>query len=574
VSQTGLPRVNKKALTKMASDVGRANLSSHVAKTLKFGMSPRQLKLNAIWSIYRGTQYDLRPFDWNGADRNVDISGTETIIQETYIPNGFAAVSAGAGSALKMRRPPAPYRLPTAIVQKFTAMLFGEGVKPRYTVEGDPQLEDWLDGCAEASQLWQRMRRARNFGGATGTCVVMPAFLKGKPYVEIFDPRFCVPQWLDRREHTLTSIEYRYMYPVETWDDKTNQWVNVWFWYRRAIDAESDKIYKPVRVDEENPVFTVETEAKHPFGECPVIWVHNTNVDDSEDGDADFWPAIESFNELDTMNAQGRKGIKANCDPTLGVFTEKDIGASLRKGSENAIVLNPTDKLQYLEIVGTGPASALVEAKEIRREILEVCQCVLDQPDAKVPRTATEIQRVYMGMISRTDDMRGQYGDGVLIPLARLWIKGAQALSGAVTYENGQVTKQVIILPPKKDVSSDGKITLKKRVLPANVDDDEIHLKWPPYFQPTPSDLVTMVQAANEAIGSLLDDSGAIRWIAPAFGIDDPDALIQRVREQKEQAAAKELETQKQTFAAQSAAKAATKPKPKKGVTSNGSTED
>lgn len=571
MAQTGLPRVNKKALAEMVRTVGRANLSSHVAKTLKFGMSPRQLCLNAIWSIYRGTQYDLRPYDWNGSSRNVDISGTEAIIQETYIPNGFATVTAAdQTSPLKMRRPPAPYRMPTAIVHKFTAMLFGEGVKPRFIVEGDPVLEDWLDGCAEASHLWQRMRRARNFGGATGTCVVMPAFLRGKPYVEIFDPRFCVPTWLDRREHTLSALEYRYMYAVETWDDKANQWVNVWFWYRRVIDKDTDKIYVPVRVDDENPSFAVQSETPHPFGECPVIWAHNTTVDDAEDGDADFWPALESFNELDTLNAQGRKGIKANCDPTLGVFTEKELGTALRKGSENAIVLNPQDKLQYLEIVGTGPAAALMEAREIRREILEVCQCVLEQPDSKVPKTATEIMRVYMGMLSRTDDMRGQYGDGVILPLARLWIKGAQALSGKVTLVNGAVTKQVVVLPLKKVTASDGSVALKKRVLPENIENDEIHLKWPPYFQSTPNDLLTMVQAANEASGTLLDDAAAIRWIAPAFGIEDPDALIMRIREQREKAEAKERENAREDLAAKAAAKPV---KPKKGVISNGKAE-
>lgn len=565
-----LPQLNQKTLKDLSKRY-RGNLRSDaVARQLDYGLTPRQKRLSMYWSIYRGTQYDQRKYDWNGSERNVDMTGTETVVMETYIPNGFATVSAPSNAPLSQRRPPAPYRLPTAIVHKFTAMLFGEGVKPRFTVEGDPAVEDWLDGAAEAADLWQRMRRARNIGGATGTCVIMPAFIEGRPSIEIFDPRFCFPTWLNRRELKLDSLEYRYMYSQDEWNNETNVWAKVWYWYRRVIDKYTDTVYKPLRVDADVVQFEVASSVKHPFGECPVIWTHNTYVENAEDGDCDFWPAAESFNELDTLNAQGRRGIKANCDPTLALFTDKDLGNGVKKGSENALLLSPQDKVQYLEIMGTGPAAALVEAKELRREILEVCQCVLDQPDSRVPRTATEIQRVYMGMISRVDDMRGQYGDRVLLPLARMWIKGANALTKTESVSpTGEIIKYTVTVPPKKETDADGKVTTKPRVLPDNLNDDEIHLKWPPYFQATPTDLLTMVQAASEAVGVVLDDAAAIRWIAPAFGINDADALVDRVRTHQERTRSQEAETQHNLIAAKNGMK-----KPKVKAEPDGGSED
>lgn len=291
------------------------NAQNAMERIRRLGLSPRQQELNRLWAVYRCTQYAHRKLDWSGRE-NVDELSSEVISSQGYIPPGFVDMSRQSSSTfpLKFRRPTAPYALVKVVVDRFTGLLFSEQQHPEIKVDGDPQTEDWLRTVVEAARLWPALIQARAFGGAMGTACLGFQFINGKPTIEVHDPRWVFPEFSEHGSTILTSIEKRYTYKKEVRDQATGRWEEKDFWYRRIIDEQSDVLYQPVEVSGEEPAWQEARRVDHGFGFCPVVWVQNLPVQDSEDGDPDCpAPVYEMEATIDALVAQANRAIIANC---------------------------------------------------------------------------------------------------------------------------------------------------------------------------------------------------------------------------------------------------------------------
>lgn len=504
--------------------------SSPMDRIARLGMSPRQQMLNRLWALYRCAGYDNRKLDWNGRE-HLDPIATEAVASAGAIPPGFYDAS-GQNVPLKFRRPTAPYALVKVIVDRFTGLLFSERQHPQIHVEGDPATEDFLSAVVEAARFWPSMIHARQYGGSMGTVVVGFQFIDGKPVVEVHDPRWIWPTFVDRQALVLESIEKRYMFPVEERDPKTGRYETVWYWYRRIVDQNTDILFEPAPVGKgEEPNWVVKVEVAHELGFCPAIWVQNLPMQDDIDGDADCVGVFEVIEAIDTMLSQVNKGILNNCDPTLGLVTDAEMGMEIKKGSDNSIKIPNGGTMQYLEMQGTGLKIGLDMVETLRKYALEVAQCVVENPDSQTP-TATEVLRRYTMMLSKADMMREQYGEKCVKPLLMMILTAALKLNKGVATD-GAIVRQVLKLPPKVVSSPDGTLVSTPRAPGPDAVNAVVKLMWPAYFEPTMSDVLAAAQAAGAAkLAQLIDAEHAVKFTAEYFGVEDVQAVLAKIKDE------------------------------------------
>lgn len=407
-----------------------ANPNDRIAR---LGLSQRQQELNYLWGVYRCSQYATRKIGWDGKEA-VERQSVDMISTQGFVPPGFVDNSKSS-LPLKFRKPTAPYALVKIIVDRFTGLLFSENRHPEIKVDGDPLTQDWLRTLAEATRLWQQMIQARTYGGSMGTACVGFQYLQGKPIIEVHDPRWCTPQFKEHGSTALESLEIRYMYPKEERDQDTGRWETKNYWFRRAIDEQSDVLFEPALVDEggQEPDWVEARRADHNFGFCPVVWVQNIPLPEDEDGDGDPDCSVavyENVEAVDALIAQAHRGILANCDPTIVITSKAAMDGGIAVGSDNAIRV-PEGDAKFLELQASGPKAALELASQLREHVLEMASCVLERPDNAVGGsvTATEIQRNYEAMLAKADVLREQYGQKCIIPLLEMVYRAAVMLA-------------------------------------------------------------------------------------------------------------------------------------------------
>jgi len=502
-----------------------------MGRVARLGLSPRQQEMNRLWASYRGQQYSSRQVDWDGSPRKDGIEA-EAIASAGYLPPGY--YDAGANFPIKFRRPSVPYHLRKVIVDRFTGLLFSDRKHPVIRVEGDSVSEDYIRTLAEVARLWPAMIMARTYGGSMGTTAVGFQFVDGKPVVEVHDPRWCMPIFEDRYALKLAAIEKRYMFPVDELDPETQRWVQRPYWYRRIIDTERDVLFKAIPVDEgDEPQWEVEREVVHGFGFCPVVWVQNMPVQDDIDGDPDCLGVDDMCEQIDALLSQANQGILASCDPTLKIITDAELD-SVRKGSKNALKLPQGSSADYMEISGQGITAALTMVQSLREMVLEVAQCVLDQPGgASSRRTATEIERLYASMLAKADVLREQYGERCVKPLLEMMVKAIRMVEKPRAVEGG-IIRQVVKMPARIVTKDDLSVVREPRVLPEDAD-TMINLNWGPYFNPSLDEAFKAVQSATTArLGGLLDHEHAVSFTAPYFLVEDARAMARKIQQEQQ----------------------------------------
>lgn len=499
-------------------------------------MSERQQGLDILWRHYRCASYDTRKTNWDGSPFVPKIE-RERIGTMQYTPAGF--YDNGSTAPLSERRPSAPYYLGKVIVDRFTGLLFSERRHPKIRCKQDPKTEAWLLSFAKATRLHQRMILGRTYGGAMGAVAMGFKFVHGKPVVEVHDPRYCTPEFSDRSEFKVDRLEKLYQFSEQIRDPATGDWIDGWFWYRRVIDSDSDTIWSKVPVDtNEQPDWENcrHIKVEHKLGFCPVVWIQNSEVQESIDGDPDCYGAFDNIEEMDTLIAQANRGIKANCDPTLVVSTDAEIDGAIQKGSSQAIVLPGGGSATYLELTGSGPKAAMEQAGELERRVLRVTRCVLDDNFAGPARTEEEVKQNYSNMLERADTMREQYGERGIKRLLEMALEAVRKLEAAVPDESAEAPEEArvvrlvrrkVILPPGDDSK------------PVEVGEGtQVDLDWPDYYEPSLERVSKAVEAAKSAWqAGLIDEEHALEYVAQYFDVDVA-AMLQKWELERAAAAA------------------------------------
>jgi hypothetical protein len=390
---------------------------------------------------------------------------------------------------------------------------------PAVNVADAPDLDDFVKALIKTSRFWSAMKRARTFAGAQGTVAIGFQVLRGVPLVEVHDARWLQPTFADRLTLELKSLEKRFVYAEEEKNDD-GEWEKVWYWYRRVINSKSDITYAPakVRQDGEDPTWEVAKQVDHNYGFCPVVWVQNLELDDAIDGDIDCPAAtLPTMDDLDAIYSQASKGTKANTDPTLVISATGEMGEGIQTGSDNAIKMGADGKASFLEMAGTSITVAMSMGTELRRQILEVAQCVLDADSTGAAKTATEVNRNYASMHSKAGTLREQWADHAILPLLHMMLRGVSILAertgGGLRLRgwDGQKAPNGLALVPE---------------MPDGVD---LEVKWPEFFDPAVADVQAAASAATTAkAGGVIDQLTATKFLAPYFKVEDAEDVAQK----------------------------------------------
>src|ERR1043165_772934 len=198
-----------------AFQVGVQTHDLQMQRLRRLGMTPRQLELNKYWSYYCTSQHDAKSVTWDGRKVMTDLE-TAAIARSGVLPPGFYDPTGAFDEVpLLMRKPTAPYHLTRVVVNRFTGLLFADDHHPRIRVVGDPALQTWIEAIGRACRMWVRSAPVRQSGGAQGSVAVSFRFREGKPLIEVHDPRWCTPTFIDVDTGEISSLEIRYTYPVD-----------------------------------------------------------------------------------------------------------------------------------------------------------------------------------------------------------------------------------------------------------------------------------------------------------------------------------------------------------------------
>lgn len=505
------------------SAVGQV-LDAESASTQSGEQEQRTARLARLWSFYRAANHAHKRVSWDGQEQLED----DAIITAGFIPPGFYDAGAnGATVSLRHRRPSAPYALARVIVNRFTGLLFSESRHPQIRVPDDVNTEDWLQGFAEETRLWARMILARTYGGAMGSVVLGFVFKHGRPALEVHDPKWCVPEFLDREEFILKSLEKRYLYQDMVRDPESGTLVQSMFWYRRVIDEQREVIWPKVpAIEGEEPDWRAHRsrEVVHNFGFCPIVWVQNLENQESIDGDPDCYGTYDMLEAMDALISQANRGILANCDPTLIVTTDDELDDDLKKGSDNAIKLSAGGNAQYLEIQGAGPKAAMEQAADFEKKILRVTRCVLDDNFGGPARTEREVDQNYSNMIEQASTLREQYGERGIKRLLSLVLQAARKLTMATVDKTKpdvpRLRRNTIQLPRNRT-------TGQARELGKG---ELIELDWPDWYEPSLDDANKAVDAASKALNaSIIDTEHAVKFISHYFKVENVGDLVEEL---------------------------------------------
>lgn len=500
-----------------------------LARIMRQSLSPRQIELNRYWAFYFTEQYDARTVTWDGRKAISDVE-RESIARTQVLPPGFWDPSGLLDDMpLSMRKPTAPYHLVRVVVNRFTGLLFGAKKHPSIEVKHTPEVQSWIEAIVKSSRLWIRFAYARTLGGAMGAVAVTFRFSNGKPVVEVHDPRWCTPRFRDRSTGELSALEIRYMYPMEE-PDEDGIIREVWYWYRRIIDENSDVRFAPAPVGEgDEPEWVEEERVDHKLGEFPGVWIRNSQTE-NVDGEPDCHGEFDTQEAIDRLISQADQGAVENCDPTLWLSSNELKLAELKKGSRNAIKGELGANAEYLEMSGSGVEAALKMLEVHRRNFLEVVQCILDSEKETGTMTATEIERRYSSMHDRGDMFREQYGEMGVKPMIAKIIRAALRLrKGSVDPQSGITTVGEIVLP--RELGPNGE-TIERKLPPIEtITEDEIELTWPEWVQRGPTDATAAANAVSTArTAQALDIESAVQFLAPFFGIADPGKVVQALQ--------------------------------------------
>ena len=509
----------------------------------------RFVVLDKLERYHRGTQYDGRPYDWNGAFRGFGDEIAGTVLPGYYVP-------------LAQRRPCARFDVGRVITRRLSAFLFGETVLPAINVPGDAEAEDYARALAKACGLWSKLREARDNGGACGTAILSWSIKRGLPSVALHKAKHVrVLSWADEDELRPEVVlkAYAYEEPVIGQDGKTRDVVR---WSIRLWTPEVEARWRgvPDELAESGAWRDVPptVEVRHGFGFCPVYWIQNQPEEDDHDGYADAEGAEDLIDELNATLSQSVRGTKANVDPTLVIHRDEispgrnDTDKVVSKGTGN--VIWSKDGAEYLELSGTAVDAGLRTVDELERMVCDVCGVVRTSAEklSGAAQSARALEILYAPTLATAGVLREQYGSRGALPILVDMLRVARTLASSEPFvgPDGQSYRRGFVLPPRLervDTEGDGEdedegaedVPVMVEVERTPGTSEALEIVWPPYFAPTWADRKEAVAAAKEANGgkAVISHRTSVAAVAGLFGVVDVDEELAAIDREAEEAA-------------------------------------
>jgi hypothetical protein len=492
--------------------------------------SPRYRELDRRQAYFDCTQHDYKNYDFDGrviSTGSAQGAGFGASITQPLLTSERASFFV----PLRARRPSAPVRLARLIVSSFTNLLFGENRFPQARAQGDAATQDFSEALLKAARAPAKFIEGRNLGGSTGTAAFSWCFINGVPRIETHNAKnLFVHSWADREQLVPRHVTEAYLFPKDTWDGQKRAFVRKLFWYRRDWTPVADILFNEVEFKpQEDPADLwlpdPDRTVEHGDNLTHFEWVQNLPSQDV-DGLPDYEGQYETLDTLDLLMSVVTRGAALNLDPTLKLKMDPDLiqRAGVKKGSDNALIVGEGGDAEYMELTGQSIEAGLKLFADMRRMILEACQCVLPDPDKVAAQgvSAVAMRTVYAPMLGRTDTLREQYGT----PLRRMLQNMTQvARAAGSSGKSVSLPPRVEQIPPDPGEAKPGEPPGEPKIRTIERDPGEaehIELSWGPYFYPTPTDQQMIVQTMAQATANqpVLSQQTSVELAARFLGLD------------------------------------------------------
>ncbi len=376
---------------------------------------------------------DLIPTDVDYPERTRRLDILRRVLDGTFydvLPHEFHDERGAGGEyiPLRARRPSVRYAMARVVVEDSVALLFSEG---RFPVLDSPDM-------AVRAGLAAVMRDARlnlvmtdaALRGSVGSVALLMRVLRGRVFVSVLDTPYLTPCWNPEAPDELVSVVERYKvagavlaaqsYVIE---DPTAT-----YWFMRRWDTEEEAWFlpQPVGVCDPPEVDTVRS-VQHGLGFVPMVWIRNLPGGNGIDGACTFRAAIETGIEIDYQLSQAGRGLKYSSDPTLLVKEPAGLDGDMVRGAANALVVSEKGDAKLLEIGGTASAAVIEYVRTLREFALEsVHGNRSDASRLSAAASGRALELMNQGLVSLADNLRVSYGEGGLLPLARMVLRASR----------------------------------------------------------------------------------------------------------------------------------------------------
>lgn len=426
------------------------------------------------------------------------------------LPHEFHEERSGGGDyiPLRLRKPSVRYAFARVVVEDAVALLFGQGRLPRL-ISPDAEVQAALAALAGEMRLAQAMTEAA-LRGSIGSVAIHLRVLSGRPFLDVLESAYLTPEWDAAEPDRLVQVTERYKVPgsalMALGQDAAPDEM---YWFQRRFTAEEEQWFLPqlvgivgtMRVDPERTV-------RHGLGFVPIVWVRNLPGGEAPDGGCTFAAAIETGIEIDYQLSQAGRALKYSADPTLLIKEPAGIEGELVRGAGNALLLSERGDAKLLEIGGAASAAVLDYVRFLRELALESIHGNRADPQRlNAPASGRAMAMMQQGLLWLAGNLRISYGEGALLPLARMLLRAHARYPLRVAGER---------LPPLDPEAA-------------------LALAWPPWEAPGSEE-----RARDAGTLKTLADAGhisrtsAVQLVSAEYGLPDPAAELARIKEERD----------------------------------------
>lgn len=440
---------------------------------------------------------------------------------------------------LRRQEPSVQYDLPRLIVDRPTALLFGEGRAPDLVFESDTQqdvseVNAWLSRVAEESQLYSKLLVWARLACTTGSGCITWAVVDGELEFQPRKSQHCYPTFDPRRPGRLTGLEIRYKFcqeELDTTDDGRSVIRLVEYWHREQYTDALHIVFKPSRVSVGLPKELSE-ELKHDLGRVPAVWVKP--IDDAEPASPDGMSLLDGlsdlFKDIDYTLTQKSRALRYNLEPERAYFgLSEEERQRVASGGPVPSFFRPKTEGAAVELIqmASEPQRAADEHVTAQRSrALETARIVSPDPDKLLAaaRSGAALRILHGSMLEMVGELRAPFGAALR-----------------------DLLNQIIA------ALRDRKIALTTSRPPATIPTGSVKLQWGKFFDPTPEDLQLIANIAKTLKESEVVDCETItRWLCGWYGFKDVESILSKLEEDEIEDAAEALPvTQQQTTGGQ-----------------------
>lgn len=437
-----------------------------------------------------------------------------------HLAHGFHEEKNGAGEyiPIRNRRPCVHSNLSKVVVDDSVALVFSEGHFPEIECSSE-EVRETLQAVIKETKLNEVMVDAAT-KGSVGSVAIWFRVLKGRIFFNAKSTEHLTPTWDPEEPDKLLELTEAYKCKgrdlcavgIRVADKDAT------YWYRRTWTKTQEIHYHPqtlvAYMEGKDPVIDSSKTKFHGFNFVPFEWVKNLPGGDCDDvdGACTFTAAIETQIEIDYQMSQCGRGLKYSSDPTL-LIKEPAVGNdAIIKGAGNALIVAQDGDAKMLEINGTAAAAVIEYCKALREFGLEAIHGNRVSPDKiAAMQSGKAMEMMNQPLINLADKLRTPYGEGALLNLLKMVVVASNKFELIV---NGEKTAK---MSPREKIS----------------------LRWPAWYAPTATDLVSMANAVATFIeAGVMSRETGIKAIAAIYDVEDTVAeqkLIEAEIEKKQE---------------------------------------